>query len=84
MSRLTKRRLGAISEALKMRLAGEIDSSSPPREDYERALSWADQELARRSSRRGLGRLVPMPWCDRCQSYHHDTAGHINPGKADG
>jgi hypothetical protein len=21
----------------------------------------------------------PMPWCDRCQCYHHYTAKHIGP-----
>jgi hypothetical protein len=22
----------------------------------------------------------PMPWCEHCQCYHHDTAEHINRG----
>ena len=23
---------------------------------------------------------APMPWCDHCQSYHHETARCINKG----
>lgn len=52
---LTSRRLEAIVEALTSRLAGEIDISdhpdAPEAKDYEKALAWADDELAKRQSR---------------------------------
>lgn len=50
--RLTKKRLEAIIEALTFRLAGEIDvdlnDEMPSSDDYEMALEWAIEELAKR------------------------------------
>jgi hypothetical protein len=50
MKRLTKRKIEAIRESLLSRLAGELDGSDGdmPQEDYEQALEWAEQELAKR------------------------------------
>lgn len=51
-TRLTKRRLRAIIEALDARLANDIDvldePDTPVLEDYEAARDWADDELCRR------------------------------------
>ncbi len=52
MTRLTKRRLEAIVEALLLRLAGERDNDddpdAPTDDDYETALSWAIQQQDKR------------------------------------
>ena len=54
-SRLTKRKLRAIIEALIARTAGEIDLNDDPDaprpEDYETALLWALNEESRRQPR---------------------------------
>jgi hypothetical protein len=44
---LTRRRLLAIEEALHFRLAGELDDTSIPQEDYKAALRWVE-ELTRK------------------------------------
>ncbi|WP_024516975.1 hypothetical protein [Bradyrhizobium sp. Tv2a-2] len=49
MTKLSKRRLEAIEEALHARLAGHLDDTNIPREFYEGALAWAEQQLERRS-----------------------------------
>lgn len=54
MTRLTKRRLEAITEALTSKLAGELDSADLTREDYEAAQAWADEQLEKRHSPRKL------------------------------
>jgi len=54
VTRLTKRRLEAIAEALASRLAGERDNDNDPEaptdDDYENAFSWALQELRKREA----------------------------------
>jgi hypothetical protein len=54
MTRLTKRRIWAIQEALRSRLAGEIkaefgDDFELKREDYAAAEEWANEMLERRN-----------------------------------
>jgi hypothetical protein len=52
MTKLTKRRLEAICEALNARLAGAIEGVDPlERDDYELAWEWATEELDRRKRR---------------------------------
>lgn len=50
-TRLTKPRMWAIENALTMSLAGAIESRTPGREDYEKALRWIQEEIAARSKR---------------------------------
>jgi hypothetical protein len=54
MTRLTLKRLRAIEEALIFRLAGEIEAHDDaiPAEDYDAALDWVIEEIARREYRR--------------------------------
>lgn len=51
MTSLTKKRLEAIEDSLLMRLAGAIgeDESDIPRECYEEALAWVEEQQERRS-----------------------------------
>ena len=54
-TRLSRRRLRAISEALHSRLAGEIeDVGDLTYEDYEAARDWADERLAALTMRKLL------------------------------
>lgn len=54
MTRLTKRRLEAILEALNARLAGEYKDIEP--KDYEAARNWAIEQLeARNTGREAMG-----------------------------
>jgi hypothetical protein len=56
MTRLTRRRLLAIQEALIFRLAGEFDESDtecPPFEDYDKALDWVTERLTKIGSPNG-------------------------------
>lgn len=60
MTRLTKRRLTAISEALNARLAGEIDVMECDGfklkiDDYEAALQWAKEQLTKKGDHDGDG-----------------------------
>ena len=59
MTRLTKRRLRAIMDALAARLAGELDDDELEREDYEAAMDWADNELMRREFANVLDKAAP-------------------------
>jgi hypothetical protein len=57
MTRLTRRRLLAIQEALIFRLAGEFDESDtecPPPEDYDKALDWVTARLAKASTNQSI------------------------------
>jgi hypothetical protein len=49
-TRLTMKRLRAIQEALMFRLAGEIEDGDDaiPAEDYDTALDWVSEQIARR------------------------------------
>ena len=53
-ARLTLKRLRAIEEALIFRLAGEIEplEDEPSDEDYDKALEWASDQIAKRSPTR--------------------------------
>ena len=51
MTSLTRCRMWAIENALIHSLAGAIESRNPNREDYEKALRWVQEEMARRSKR---------------------------------
>lgn len=48
MASLTARRLAAIAEALRHRLAGGIDDDDLDSRDYHAALTWADSQLERK------------------------------------
>lgn len=50
MTRLTKRRLAAIAEALHHRLAGAIDDDDLDPRDYHAALQWAEEQTSKRSA----------------------------------
>jgi len=52
MIRLTMKRLHAIEEALIFRLAGEIEDGDDAiaTEDYDAALLWVNEEIARRAA----------------------------------
>jgi hypothetical protein len=54
MPSLNTRRLQAIEEALHAKLAGAVGDSDGdlPRDAYEGALAWAEEQLNRRSQRR--------------------------------
>jgi hypothetical protein len=52
MTSLSKRRLWAIENALTLSLAGAIETKDPGREDYQKALLWAQEEMARRRRKR--------------------------------
>lgn len=53
MTPLTVKRLRAIEEALIFRLAGEIEDGDDAiaREDYDAALAWVNDQIARRSGK---------------------------------
>lgn len=48
MKRLTKRLLAAIEEALIFRSAGELGPEAQSAQDYDDALEWVAQQLAKR------------------------------------
>jgi hypothetical protein len=48
-TKLTKRRLWAIENALTLSLAGAIETDHPGPRDYELALQWAREEQEARS-----------------------------------
>lgn len=48
-TRLTKRRMWAIENALTLSLAGAIETDHPGPRDYELALRWIREEMAARS-----------------------------------
>ncbi len=52
--RLSRRRMEAIQEALIHRLAGELEDTGGglAHRDYDAALGWVSDRLARRSTRR--------------------------------
>lgn len=54
MTRLTLRRLRAIEEALIFRLADEIEDNDDaiPREDYDAALAWVNDQIGRGAAKR--------------------------------
>jgi len=39
-----------------------------------------ENEAYREIERKRQLNEAPMPWCDHCQSYHHETARCINKG----
>jgi hypothetical protein len=51
-TKLTKRRLWAIEDALSHSLAGAIQTDNPGIEDYKLALDWVCEEQERRSKPR--------------------------------
>ena len=51
MTRLTKKRLQAMQEALMERLAGEIETEFAIK-DYQAALDWTGEQLERRQNER--------------------------------
>jgi hypothetical protein len=50
-TKMTRRRLEAIEDGLRERLAGAIEGDLD-RADYEAALRWVDEQLAKRSNKR--------------------------------
>lgn len=50
MTKLTKRRLLAIQEALHLRLSDELTDPTLTREDYEAALRWAEEQAEKRGA----------------------------------
>jgi hypothetical protein len=51
-TKMTRRRLEAIEDGLRERLAGAIEGGDLERADYEAALRWVDEQLAKRPNKR--------------------------------
>lgn len=55
-----------------------VEAFKHDRKELNRGVAHGRANLARRRWNEASPLTdVPMPWCERCQRWHHDTAGHI-------